>query len=87
MRKCIANENTARLTKYKVGEEVKESYAVCHVLVSLGNAVWEDEPKQDAIAEPVKPRRGRPTNAEREARRAAEVGAVTTDDFRHQRDE
>ena len=88
MRKCIANENTARLTKYKVGDEVKESYAVCHVLVSLGNARWEDDdaPK-DAFTESGQRRRGRPTNAERAARQAAaprepqNVGAVTTRDY------
>ena len=48
MRKCIANENTARLTKYQVGEEVTESAAVCEVLVRLGNAQWSDDAPQDA---------------------------------------
>ena len=82
MPRCIANKSLERWAKYKEGDEVKQSHPECVALVLLGHARWEDEPNQDVFTQQGQRRRGRPTNAEREARAAAQVGAVVSSDFK-----
>jgi hypothetical protein len=93
MSRYIATKSIERYTKFKEGDEivgVPENQ--CVVLEKLGHARRADESRQDVFAE-QRPRRGRPTNAERDARRAVEtqqaveprepqsVGTMTTRDY------